>query len=185
MSALSDDDLLVGLRSGEPAAISLLFERYRRRLYSYCAWILADTVLAEDVVQNLFATLSSRELSLEKVVSLRPWLFRVARNKCMKELQLRKRGHLSLDANGIWDEENPFDILVKKETGQAIREAVSHLQTIYREAIILREFEEMSYSQIAETVGVPLSTVKFRIFKARDTLIRLLRAVGEERRSGT
>lgn len=177
MSAISDDELLFRLRDSEPAAITLLFERYHRRLRSYCAWILADSTLAEDIVQNLFASLSSRELSVEKVESLRPWLFRVVRNQCMKALGARKREALSLDADGIWDVENPFDILVKKETELAVREAVAQLKVIYREVIVLREFEEMSYSQIAETVGEPLSTVKFRIFKAREILVRLLRAI--------
>ena len=183
MSAPSDEELLSGLRSDKPAALTLLYERYHRRLRSYCARILKDGVLAEDIVQDLFASLFSRELSVDRVESLRPWLYRVMRNQCMKILESRKQGALSVNADGIYDAENPFDLLAKKESGQAVREAVAQLKFIYREAIILREFEGMSYAQIAETVGEPLSTVKFRIFKARESLVRLLRVVEKDGRS--
>ncbi len=136
---------------------------------------------AEDVVQESFLRLAHKNPLLPDRESTRRWLFVVARNLCTSKLRKRKRNPQvgyddlrDLSVNGT-----PMESAVDEERAEWIRRAVMDLPVVLREVLILREYEELSYMQIAEILGCPVGTVKSRIAAARQHLQKLLRPLLE------
>jgi RNA polymerase sigma-70 factor (ECF subfamily) len=182
MGEPSDHDLLDKIRRGERDASALIYDRYHRRLRAYCWRLLRDRNAAEDVVQDVFVLVMSHRSTLEKVESLRPWLYRVARNRCLHILNAQRNSRRTNDFECVWEETTPLDLAVQNDHQELVREAVGRLKAIYREVIVLREFEGMTYAEIAQVLEEPMSTVKFRLYKAREALVQLLRPREEEKR---
>lgn len=178
----SDKDLLDRIRRGDNRASGLLFERYRRNLFAYCRQILKDEDLAKDALQEVFTLLMSRRAALDAVKVLRPWLFRVARNCCLMMLRSQRKVVPVDEAMGVWDGSTPLDLAQENDVRTMVHQALGRMNAAYREVIVLRIFEEMTYAEIAEILEEPLGTIKFRIFKAREALIHHLGPIGVERR---
>ena len=93
------------------------------------------------------------------------WLFRLTRNVCIDMLRARKE-HDSIDEMQLPAREYDADVMLQ----DALTDEIERLPEIYREAVILRDVQGHTYDEIAKITGTAISTVKFRIFKARDTL---------------
>jgi RNA polymerase sigma-70 factor (ECF subfamily) len=153
----------------DPEAHAQLYRKYKGRLYSFCLRLLHDRPGAEDAVQNTFLKLCQANEPPEQPEALRCWLFRVARNEALMTLRRQKASPDSEDA-GMWDNETPFTILTGMETREIVQTAVAGLRVEYREVILLREYEQLSYAEIADITGTTESSVKSRLFKARKAL---------------
>lgn len=177
-----DDDrqLLQRLRDGDTRALAHLYERYRRRLYGYCARLLADPSQAEDAVQETFLKLRSRGDGIAEAGALRPWLYRVARNEALGMIRRRAAGE-AVDADAVWDEETPQSALERKDTADVVRAVLTGLKHEYRDVILLREFEGLSYAEIAAVTGDSEGSVKSRLFKARKAMAKKLAPWWKER----
>ena len=182
MMAPSDKELLDRLRRGDTRASGLLFERYQPGLSAYCRHILKDHDMAEDATQEVFELLASRSTVLDSVKELRPWLFRVARNCSLMMLRSARRTVPADEALEIWDGATPLELAQENDVRSLVHAALGRMNAAYQEVIVLRVFEELTYAEIAEILEEPLGTVKFRLFKARETLVRLLGPLDEERR---
>lgn len=79
----------------------------------------------------------------------------------------RSRGTTHIDPDTLWDTTNPLQILVDKDDGAVIQQALTEMKIEYREVLILREYEGMTYAEIAEVTGASPDSVKSRLFKAR------------------
>ena len=141
---------------------------------------------AEDVVQDTFIALYLNLNAINPVENLRPYVFRIARNRCYDILRRQGRfEELSLDdepvqvrvsfdlANrqGVMPEDNAHWILLHLE----VQEAMEYLPELQRQALILYSEENLSYAEIAEIMGVEVGTIKSRIFHARRDLRRMLK----------
>ena len=116
-----------------------------------------------------------REASqLQNLDAFKPWLFRIARNEAL--MILRRRGKRSEeDPDSVWSEQTPLDALVRAETVELVQKFLFELKVEYREVLVLREYERLSYAEIALMTGASESSVKSRIFKARKALTDRLR----------
>lgn len=141
--------------------------------------LLDDTQSAEDVVQNVFLKLQSERNSIRNADSLQSWIFTVARNEAFGELR-RRKGE-ALDDDVVWEGELPDDVLTGKNRREAIESALNALYPSFREVIILREYEQLSYDEIARVTHTTISSVKSRLFKARKALIEKLKPFLQER----
>ncbi len=173
MNSTTDSALFEQIRSGNSQAFTQLYERYRVRLRRYCARLLNDEQSAEDVVQNVFIKLHSERETIRSGQSIQSWIFTVARNEAFGEL---RKGKLDpIDEEIVWEGTLPDEELQNRERKEIIDAALQHLHAPFREVIVLREYERLSYEEIASIMDTTISSVKSRLFKARKALIEKLK----------
>jgi len=149
--------------------------------YNLARWLTHDKHDAQDVVQEAclraFQFFDGFRNSAGE--DARPWLLAIVRNTCYTWMK-SKRGH---DSATTFSEAkhgrsssalSPEDILLRSEDRRVLHQAISELPPEYREVIVLRELEELSYKEIADIAGVPLGTVMSRLARAREKLVHLL-----------
>jgi RNA polymerase sigma-70 factor (ECF subfamily) len=181
MDADPDLVLLQALQQGGNDAAKSFLRRFRDSVYRYSRSLLNDRDEAEDATQDVFELILSGKASVRDVEHVRPWLFQVTRNRCLMMLRAGKRAPALESSDGLWDGKSPYELAVDADIGAAIRQAVGRLKSDYREVVILREYEDLTYDEIAHTIGMPVSTVKFRLYKAREALASLLAYLEHER----
>ena len=152
----SDEQLLERIRAGDTHAFARLYERYKGRLYAYCCRLMRNDSLAEDAVHNAFLKIHAGVHSVNSPRAFSLWMFRIARNEALMILREKKKT-VEPDEDAIWDDDTPLDILARKEDHECITHLLGQLSTVYREVIVLREFEQLSYAEIAEVTGTTVS----------------------------
>jgi len=151
-------------------------------LYAYAMVLTRNRTEAEDLVQETYARALEAAGRLRENSNVKGWLFTILRNLWFNELRKRRRILMVDDPNDevrvidtlADDRRNAHDILVSQEHSEAVHAALKHLPTEFREVILLREFQELSYQEIAEVLGCPAGTVMSRLGRARAKLRTLL-----------
>jgi len=178
---ISDEGLLERYRAGREEAFTLLFRRYSRRLFGFVLGIVHDPDLADDVIQKVFVKLARRPEVFEPRASFSSWIHQVARNAALDALKspISRMRRDSRDQTG-WEEiGEQVDPVESRHSGEGVRneairslviQAIDRLEGPKREALVLREYSELSYTEIAEITGRSLATIKQDIYQARQTL---------------
>lgn len=170
----SDQELISGLQSGSNEAFAALFKQYADGIYAYCVKILADRQRAKDVVQETFLKIRQFSGQIQHGESFKYWIFRIAHNEALMEIRKQRRnGHIEVDS--VWQEETPHDQYINLERTAVVNGLLDSLRREYREVLILRAYEDLSYSEIAAITGDSESSVKSRIFKARKAMSKKLK----------
>jgi RNA polymerase sigma-70 factor, ECF subfamily len=148
--------------------------------YSYARWLAKNDAEAEDVVQDACVR-AMRFLPSLRDGDARPWLFAIVRNAWYSRVARRagsaERSPFETPRHDPPDSAlDPEARLLQQDAVGRVREALEHLPPDFREILVLREFEEMSYKEMASVVGVPIGTVMSRLARARDRLAALLRS---------
>jgi RNA polymerase sigma-70 factor (ECF subfamily) len=177
----SDADLLHRLEEGEKSAFGELYDRYYSRVYGYCFRLLGDRDRVEDIVQTVFLKALESVASLDRPELFYYWLFSIARNEVYAGFRKSRTNTTVQLTDEVWDTNTPQDIYAEQETAIHLEKALDHLKPEYREILILRHFERLSYVEIAAVTGDSLSAVESRLFKARKVLVKLLGPYMEER----
>jgi RNA polymerase sigma-70 factor (ECF subfamily) len=142
--------------------------------------MLKDTARAEDAVHDTFLKLARQHTGIVHPAAFRSWLFRVARNEVF--MTMRRITPVPLgEEDDVWDPSTPHDILEQSEQNARVHAMLDALRPDYREVLILKEFEDMRYAEIAMITGSTESAVRSRIFKARRALSELLAGLRKER----
>lgn len=177
----NDADLLERYAAGDEDAFAQIIARYKDGLYAFLRRFLNQQDLLEDVFQETFLQLFSSRDSFDTSRALRPWLFTIAINKARDALRKQQRtaatslGTLSEPAEmSISDavntltsyETTPYDEIEKSETAERVRQVIATLPENLREILVLGYFEQFSYKQMAEMLGIPIGTVKSRLHTA-------------------
>lgn len=151
-------------------------------LYRFIYRMSGNRETAEDIVQEAFLRLSRNQPALPDELAVRRWLFVAARNLCVSHYRSSSRvSYLSLEEEiGLRtnDPSAPESILEDERT-QLVQAAVQSLPPSLREVVILREYEEMSYLDVATVAGCPVGTVRSRLAKAREFLKKKLQPLLE------
>ncbi len=182
MTEFDDKDIIEALKAGSQTAMEMLFDRYKSRILNFSLRYLGNRADAEDVTSDVFVTLFSNKYTWNPTAKLSTWLFTVARNACLTRLR-KKKNIISIwftknedddDKADVWDipDENSIgdQIMSTKESIQHVKKAISKLPVEQREAIILREYQRLSYEEIAQILECSLDKVKVLIFRARENL---------------
>ena len=177
----TDEQLLERIRSGDAAAFPELYRRYSPRLYSYCFRLLRDGQSAEDAVQETLMKVHSEQRFVNDPRLLRGWIFTIARNEVFGMLRKKRAVPLG-DDDVVWEKETPFELLLQSEEKEIVEHVLGELKPEYREIILLREYESLSYEEIASVTSTTISAVKSRLFKARKALVKKLRPLFQERK---
>lgn len=137
-------------------------------------WLTRNEHDAEDVVQEAYAR-AFRYFGAYRGENARAWILRIVRNTCFNWLRENRalRSATEFDENIVGPDPrtvNPEEALLQNASAKVLRQALAGLPVIFREVLILREFDGMSYSEIAEVTGMPQGTVMSRLSRARDGL---------------
>ncbi|HKN94180.1 MAG TPA: sigma-70 family RNA polymerase sigma factor, partial [Thermoleophilaceae bacterium] len=167
----SDEKLIDLIRAGDEAAFEALVQRYRSRLLAFCRHMLRSREDAEDVLQEVFAASYRAILADEREIFVRPWLYRIARNMCLKHLGRRRPAtdggleELDVAAAG-----GTVDTVNMREDLRQIVGDVRELPETQRTALLLREIDGLSYDQIAAAMETSVPGVKSLLVRARVSL---------------
>jgi RNA polymerase sigma factor (sigma-70 family) len=169
---LQSDERLVALtRRGQHAAFEVLCTRYQSRLLSFCRHMLASREDAEDVLQEVFAAAFNAVLADEREINVRPWLYRIARNRSLNHL--RRASAIGVDSMDVHYAEQGIstgDKVMRRESFRELIDDVHHLPETQRTALLLREIDAMSYEQIAHAMETTIPSVKSLLVRARISL---------------
>jgi len=183
----SDVELIKLVLSGECEAYSVLVQRYEKLVFSFLLSRMNSIQDIEDVVQDAFVKAYKHLTSFDCERKFSAWLLTIARNIMIDSRRKLSRDLPSTDLvidilltdSAKEESEQPADILIRRERFRKILMLIRELPEEFKTPFLLRVVNEMSYQDIADSIGIPLQTVKNRIFKAR-TLLREKREKKDE-----
>src|SRR5436309_4699116 len=167
----SDERLVAFTRRGNVAAFEALVGRYETRLLAFCRHLLGSREDAEDILQEVMAAAFNAILADERPIKVRPWLYRIARNRCLNHL--RRNHAMGVDSMDIHYSDNGASTADKVHEREEFRLLVGDIQDLpetQRSALVLREMDAMSYDQIAEAMETTVPSVKSLLVRARISL---------------
>ncbi|HXE45490.1 MAG TPA: RNA polymerase sigma factor [Conexibacter sp.] len=167
----SDERLIALVRRGNHGAFETLVARYQSRLLAFCRHMLGSREDAEDVLQEVFAAAFNAMLADERPINARPWLYRIARNRCLNHL--RRAQAIGVDSMDIHLSEHGTTTADKVDKREQFRELIADVQELpetQRTALLLREIDALSYDQIAEAMETTIPSVKSLLVRARVSL---------------
>ncbi len=180
LEKFSDNDLYNLLSNGGKESEFAFLEIYRRysgRIYAYCRRFLGNKEDAMDVFQDTFVRFYHSSKEVRQMSNLSAFLLRIAKNLCLNYLRQKKQSLEVEDYMSHIDIENQNDT---NEMLKLIHDAINQLPDDYREIFILREYQGMSYNEIAQHLNISLSLVKVRLFRAKEKLREILAPVISE-----
>ncbi len=157
---------------GEAEAFRPLVERYQRVLFTVALRMLGDRDEADDAAQNAFVHAYQKLGTWDQQHKFFSWLYRILVNECLNARRARRP--MEPIAATIVSAEDPSQQVLRRELRERVHAALQQLTPPLREAVVLRHWADMSYRDMAETLGVPEKTVKSRLFSARQRLGELL-----------
>lgn len=190
MADQTDQQLMLRLQRGDRRAIEYLIARYQQPLFNFAYRFLGDSDAAADICQHAFIQLFTHCQDLRTDDSLRPWLFRVARHRCLDEIRRNRTTAFSQlggdnDDDGLSPLEQfadttplPDDIVMHADLQQILSEAIAALPVKYREVVTLRYVAELSFVEIGQVLGLPEATAKTHFHRAKPLLRAFLRRYG-------
>ncbi len=186
---LSDVAVLEEVAAGNIDAYGKIVERYRGRLYNFVYRFVGERETAEDIVQDTFLRAFRKREEYRAIANFSTWLFTIAGNLAKSELRRRKRWRLfSLHRDDesdtgfeLPDESYRPDTMAESTIADVqIQQAIQTLPENYRQVILLRDVEGLSYQEISEIVSCPVGTVKSRVNRARLKLQQKLKNEGRD-----
>jgi RNA polymerase sigma factor (sigma-70 family) len=165
----SDERLVELVRSGSEAAFEALFDRHHRGVLGFCRHMLGSAEEAEDTVQHTFLAAYRELAGTDKPIQLRPWLYTIARNRCITVL--RGRRHQAAAEMSEPPTEHLAASVERRHDLQDLLRDVAGLPDDQRGALVLSELGDMSHDEIAAVLGCRREKVKALVFQARSSLI--------------
>ena len=174
----SDEQLVSLLRSGSNEAFRAIYDRYGQRLFSYVRQMLGPGSRqdAEDVLQDVFARTYTVLLADDREVNLRPWLYRVAHNRCIDHLRRPRPATSELLETSGKELQDPFEAVQRREDLQRLVADIERLPDQQKSALLLREINGLSYRELAEALDVSVPAVKSLLVRARVELVETAEA---------
>ncbi len=183
LKSLSDEEVMLKLQAGDMECYDELVRRFKDRLYAFILRMVRNGQTAEDLLQETFMRLYVHRMSYRTIAKFSTWIYTIAAN--LVRSHMRKQNRMPLqDLETDRDDDKPRELrdpkrdvdleVAGKMTVEAVRAAMEKLPEEFREVILLREMQELSYEEIVEVLGVPLGTVKSRVNRARGRLRQLL-----------
>jgi len=174
---------------GDSGAWAELVREHHRRVYGLCYRFTGSPADAEDLTQDVFLKIFSNLASFDTARgSLQVWITTMTRNLLVDNFRRTKNQRATGSLDDGWDQTeelkpvdrltahgpSPHEVAAKKELEKMVQNALSHVSVELREAVILRDLQDMDYKEIAQVLGIPEGTVKSRISRGRAELARLL-----------
>lgn len=172
----SDEDLIERFQKGDLYAFDLIVKRYKDQLLNFVYRFVGNQEEAEDIVQETFLRVYRKRKAYKRIAKFSTWIYTIAGNLSRTELRRRKRrkffsitdmGYEDRDyeiSDEGYNPENQVDGIIQEEI---IQKEINNLSPKFREVIILRDVQELSYEEISKIIRVPIGTVKSRVNRGR------------------
>jgi RNA polymerase sigma factor (sigma-70 family) len=188
----TDRDLVEAVRAGDDCAFEELYRRYQPRIAAFVRRKVGDPARAEDIAQDVFFSALRRLRATDAEIDFKPWVFQIASNAAIDHWRRTSRAEeISVDADeGMRQSDRvrltgaagPDSVLVDKERFEHLRGAFDELSDMHTRILVMREFEGLSYREIAEQLDVSRGSVESTLFRARRRLESEYEDISEGRR---
>jgi len=174
--AASDERLLADARQGDKQALEALLERHQPQVYRFGLKMCRDPEDAQDVLQDTLLAMARGVRDFRGASSISTWLYTIARSFCIKKRRRSKfapaqqrslESEAAVEAGRLAGGEDPAETLAGKEVERALEQAITALEPMYREVLLLRDVEGLTAPEVAEIVGTSVQAVKSRLHRAR------------------
>jgi RNA polymerase sigma-70 factor (ECF subfamily) len=173
---MPDDEAMRRMAEGDSTALAALFDRHKAHLFAFLYYLVGEQATAEDLVGETFLRLYHARARYRVGMGFTPWLYAIARNLALSELRRqgvaqRARQRLSLHVEAApveWKSE-------RLETCERVRAALARLPEEQRAAVVLKEFQGLSYQEIGRVLGCNEAAARARTYRARNALREHLR----------
>ena len=188
MDNTEDQALIDRFKNGDNSAFGEIVLKYQNKTYNLCRHMLASRQDAEDAAQEVFLKAYQALPRFQPEAALYTWLYRIAVNTCLDYKRIpileslfgtSQEGEFLIHDRAS-DDPSPEALYQSKEIGIGLRKSLGKLSPKLRAIIILKEMEDLSYEEIAETIGISMGTVKSRIARAREELKKLMKDFREQ-----
>lgn len=180
---VTDEELIRSFQNGNQEAYDEIVSRFRNPLYNFILRIVGDAAFAEDILQETFVRLWLNKDSYREIARFSTWIYTIAANLSKTELRRRKvRRWLSFSGG---KDERPLDFPdenvdvqrdhERRNIRKRFNEEIQKLPVAFRQVVILRDIQELSYEEISTILNIPLGTVKSRVNRGRLRLQKCLR----------
>ena len=181
----ADLKLIRRCKRGEEAAFQEVLARYRAPIYNLCWRMTRHDEDARDLAQEVFIKVFRLLDRYDEQYAFSSWIFRIATNHCIDHLRRQRLRFLSVERDGAGEEEEaemqipsqgpePDVVMERREALEKLEEVIAELPPHYRVITLLRHDQALSHEEIAETLQLPLGTVKARIHRARNMIQQIL-----------
>lgn len=171
---LSDEKLILRFQEGDINAYNELVKRYKDRLLNFVFRYFNNREQAEDVVQDTLIKLYTHASYYKNIAKFSTWIFTIAKNNALTELRKNKRKQ----TDSLWTEdgqvidinskEQSLDVKVQNEIAiDQLNKFLDEIPENFRMAVVLRDFQELSYDEISKILEIPVGTIKSRINRGR------------------
>ncbi|MBN1464201.1 sigma-70 family RNA polymerase sigma factor [candidate division KSB1 bacterium] len=185
-SEITDEELIRRFQEDDFSAYTVIVNRYKDQLLNFAYRFLGSFEEAEDIVQETFLRLYRNKHAYRQIAKFSTWIYTIAGNLAKTELRKRKRRKvMSISDMGYEDREleirdegaNTEQVANSALTEKIIQRAIDELPSRFKEVIILRDIQELSYEEVGSILKIPLGTVKSRVNRARLKLQSKLRDI--------
>ena len=186
---ISDDDALIrAARDGDYASFEKLYEKYRTTVYRFVYQMIHRQDEAEDITQEAFVRAFQNLHRFREQAKFTTWIMRIAMNLCTDKVRMSQRRNTleqqeaagALDWMTIGKVVDPLHEIEADRRAELVRTAVAALPEHHRKVLVMRDFEDMEYSDIAETLNTSVGGAKLRVLRARRALRDKLAPLFEE-----
>jgi len=185
----TDEDLIFSFQQGDVEAFNEIVHRYKNPLFNFVSRLLGDPMFSEDIVQETFVRVYRNKHRYHRIAKFSTWIYTIASNLAKTELRRKKiKQFFSISSKGT--EERDYDLPdrsrdVERDVDRSMKQdavlkEIDRLPSPFKEAVILRDIQDLSYEEISDILDVPLGTVKSRVNRGRARLQRRLRFIGRE-----
>lgn len=173
MSETTDQLLVQRCLDGDMKAYEVLVQRYQTVMYNIALRMTGDREDAEDLTQSMFVKAYESLSRYKPEHKFFSWIYRITVNESLNFLS-KRRHTVELDDHVPGTDKSPEDACHESEMSEVITKALSELSFDYRIVVVLRHFVDMSYREMSEIIGIPVKTVKSRLYSARQMLSSIL-----------
>lgn len=163
-----------GAKEARKDAFTHIAEAYMNDVYNFSRWMLGDPDDAADITSETFLSLYEHLNSVDTTKPMKPWLIKVARNKCLDLIKKKKNIPFSViegdneETFDVPDEDSSIEQMFDSEDFlEKVKNIVSEYPTEIKEVLLLKYFEQFTFAEIAETLGIPENTAKSHFYRAQ------------------
>lgn len=168
----SDEEIVASVIKGEVDLYGELMSRYEHKLLRYVIYLARDQIVAADVVQDTFIKAYQNLRGFNDKYKFSSWIYRITHNETMNAIKREKHLNFDVDVETLEDDKEPNIIsdIDKSIMKRKLSGCMEKLKPKYREVLMLQYFENMKYSEIADILHIPISTVGVRSARAKDAI---------------
>ena len=171
-----ETELMLRVKGGDREAFAELYGLFQKPVYNYLYRLCFNRAMAEDLLQEAFLRIWKAAPTWEPAAKVSTWIFRISHNLFLNEAARRREKPLEAPEAEL--RADPASDLNRREVRSAVQKAIEALPEGERECLMLSEYNGFKYAEIAEILGIPVGTVKSRMFSAVQHLKEALKGLG-------